>query len=229
MEEESIVKKENEVVNTSNNSNNKNSIIAVLVVIIIALIGAVIYFAFIKKEDNPVDNNGGNNQQQENSNQTKGNSEQENNKSTISKKMIKMPETCKNISETFNNIKIEAIMDTEGYECGHKVFVNGHNVLEYVFMIGSIEIYDSYVIISYGDTGSSWIKLIDTRDIEKEYKTSVEGYYFPEYVSDDAGLLITAHYTEMFDGPNPGTKHAKIRIKYENGYFGSPEIVEKYN
>ena len=228
MENDKLIKEENEVTNM-NNSNNKNGIIAVLVVIIIALIGVIIYFAFIKKADEPINNNGGNNQQQQNNNQTNENNGQDINKTKISKKMIKMPETCKNVSETFNNIKIEATIDTEYYDCGYRVLVNGHDALDGIFQVMSIEVYDNYVIIDYADTGSSWIKLLDTRDVEKEYTTSVEGYYFPEYISDDEGLLITAHYTEMFEGPNPGSKHAKIRIKYENGYFGSPEIVEKYN
>ena len=149
---------------------------------------------------------------------------------------------CQNFVETYGDIKVEvknAHKDAVD-ECAAELLINEMPIVVGDSNINSIEIYDSYVI-AYHDGVS--ISMIDTRDTNyktydgvKVHNTTIytaielKGYDPKSYTSDDEGILIIGQNSaEQSNVSDPGSKYAKIRIKYSNNKFLSPEIVEKYN
>ena len=232
----------NEQVNHNNDdnqqiktSNNKNVLIALMALIIICLVGYIVYAKFIQKNDTnaPKDIN---NQQTDNTNK-----ELENNNTGISKKLISLKSSCNGISETYNNITVELKKIESEYRCQYELKINGKKIsADEAIEVESIEFYDNYVIVFTTSDGGSSIYLVDTKNTNYDTYDGVEYHHTEDivgcplgwnpnsYTSDDKGILIDGTSIWGQCGiANPGYNYAKIRVKYENGKFGSPEIVEK--
>ena len=223
MEENILEKKETEAISNNNNL-NKNGIIAILVVIIIALIGVVIYFAFIKKDEPTTDNNGGNSTPTPTVEPTTNG---------VSKKIVF--NSCNNVVESFNGVKVEvknAKAENDAIGCEGEIFVNNSKITEFDEQgIDSIEIYDTYVIIDGRTSGGGLFIIYDTKNNNQKIIPDL-GKYFQEqdYVSDDEGLtVIASSHAGEYGAPEPEHAFRKLRIKYTNGSFGTPEIIEEYD
>lgn len=234
---------QNVVTQQNNGNNNKNIIIIILVLIIVGLLGYFAYDKFIQKG-----NSGGS---EENNSQEKGNSNQQSNDNNgkeqntnnvgISKKLISLKGSCNDISESYNGIKVELKKSPDSERCIYDLKINDKRIFN-DDQLESIEIYDNYVIVFSTSDGGSAIYLVDTTNKNYKVYDGIEYHdtdtllgcsvaYNPDsYISDENGILITG---SDFSGPcgttSPGHKFAKIRVSYQNGKFGSPEIVEKYD
>ena len=249
--EENLVKKENGVMNSNNNSNN-GSIIAVLSLIIIVLIVAVVYFAFIKKDDNK----DGNNQQQQNNNQETGlttptvaptstivptprntsaptTSSVPTNTSVVLRKMLF--DSCSSIDKTFNGIKVEvqdARKEADTIGCEGKLFINGKKISDFDGQgIDSIEIYDKYVIVYGGTSANGKLLFYDTSNNNKVINPDLGKYFQSQgYISNDEGLIVIASsHAGEFGAKEPEHFFRKLKIKYSNGKFDTPKIIEEYD
>ena len=125
-----------------------------------------------------------------------------------------------------------AKVETDSIGCVGEIFINDKKTTEFDEQgIDSIEIYDKYVIVYGGTSANGELIFYDTKNNNAAIKPNL-GKYFPShgYLSDDEGLIvIAASHAGEYGAQEPEHDFRKLRIKYTNGSFGTPELIEEYD
>lgn len=226
----------NSVENQIQQSKGNNKLLVVLMtLIILCLVGYIVYTKFIQKSD--TDTSKDNNTQEKDHN----NQQTDNTNNGVSKKLISLKGSCNDVSEAYNNINVNLKKIESEYTCQYELKINGKKIsTDEALEVESFEFYDNYVIAFTTSDGGSSIYLVDTKNTNYDTYNGIEYHHTEDivgcplgwnpnsYTSDDEGILIDGTSIWGQCGiANPGYNYAKIRVKYENGKFGLPEIVEK--
>ena len=126
---------------------------------------------------------------------------------------------CKTDSITINEKEIINVFGTD----------SNYGVHEY-------ELFDNYLILSYGDTSGSIIGVynIETSEFNSYYAADFEHFMCSEWQSDDNGITFpTCNNSKgqtMPEGEtnNHNKENAEFRMDYQDGKFTSPKFVKEF-